>query len=55
MNIFDVIKAVDNDPRKKFSNGWNTIEHGDDEYEIKVRDKDGNCIVVLLSGYSYCK
>jgi hypothetical protein len=55
LNIFGAIKAIGNDPSKKFSNGWNTIESGDDSYEIKISDKEGKTITALLSSYSEVK
>jgi hypothetical protein len=55
MNILDVIKEIQDDPTKKFSCGWNTIESGNDSYEIIISDKSGHKVEVLLSSYSEIK
>lgn len=51
----DVIIKLDESPSKKFSNGWNTIESSDDSYEVKITDKEGNSVTVLLSSYKEVK
>ena len=55
MLIDKVIKELQDDPRKRFENTWNTIESGDDAYEIKISDKEGNQVTVLLNSYREIK
>lgn len=51
MNILDAIKKVSDEPLTKVTNGYNTIEFGEDTYEIKISDAEGNVVTVLMSNY----
>jgi hypothetical protein len=51
MDFLDVIKKVMYDAIKTYSNGYNTITLGPDDYEATITDTDGNSIVIMLSGW----
>ena len=51
MNVFDIFKELEKDDTKTFTNGYNTIKSGHDSYELIVKDKDGNEVIILISGW----
>ncbi len=50
MNIREVLDLINDEPRKIYSNGYNTIEYVE-PYEVKITNKEGNSVNVLLANW----
>jgi hypothetical protein len=55
MNIFEVFEKLKENDWLEFSNGYNKILHGEDEYEFVVTDNDNNKINLLATNWEIIK
>jgi hypothetical protein len=51
MDFLEIVEKVMYDEIKTYTNGYNTIKFGPDEYEATITDSLGNSIIIMLSNW----